>query len=222
MHLVFATSKNLCLLIYCLILSDEGYSVWPSEAPSGLPVGKWALWWQIFSTNTKVIIQKVKELFSQCSDSCTKLISGSVGENLTDGDTNTCSPVRNKNKKYHYQLGIHDNCVKPEVNVAVTVDNSTTCYDVRGAILTEKPNSKCDDVTNVFHTCNVIADNQYHEGKRFCSLRCKCAASLNQCLIHIFPGIAAKDMSICEIVIVNIFWTIFIILLWPDLSLPLE
>ena len=133
---------------------------------------------------------------------CVELISGFGGKNLTDGDNKTRSPVRIQNKKYQYRLGIHDNCVKPKVKVAVTIDNSTTCDDVKGTIFMKKTQTKCGDVTNVFHTSSAMADNQYHDGKRVCSLICKCAGSLNQCVIHIFSGITAKNLGICEIKVV--------------------
>ena len=45
---------------------------------------------------------------------CLQLISGSGGENLTDGDTEICSPVpfQNKREFHQYLLDIKDNCVK--------------------------------------------------------------------------------------------------------------
>ena len=130
---------------------------------------------------------------------CAKFISGSGGENLTDGDINTCAPgpFQNKMRFRHYQIGIHDNCIKPEVNVSVAVDNSTTCDDVRGAIFSEKPHSGCNDKR--FGACTFTGENQFVRNKRICSLRCKCAESADQCLVHIFSGITPKEMSFCEI-----------------------
>ena len=130
-----------------------------------------------------------------------KLISGSSGENFTDGDTNTCSsvPFQNKIGFRHYQIGLHDNCIKPEVNMSVAVDKSTTCDDVRGAIFMEKSHSGCDNNGSMFAACSFTGENQSVNSKRICSLKCKCAESADQCIIHIFSGIIPKDISICEI-----------------------
>ena len=120
---------------------------------------------------------------------------------MTDGDTKTCSPVpfRTQIKFLQYQLSVHDNCVQPEINVAVAIDNSTTCDDVRGAIFTEKPHSGCDDNRSVFGACYFEKEKQYDDGIRVCLLKCKCAESAKKCMIHIFSGITHKDMTICEI-----------------------
>ena len=126
-----------------------------------------------------------------------KLISGSGGQNLTDGDINTCS--KNKMGFHQYQIGLHDNCIKAEVNVFVAVDNSTTCDDVRGAIFTEKPHSGCNDNRPMFGACLFKGENQSVDGRRICLLKCKCTESADQCIIHIFSGTTPKDMNICEI-----------------------
>ena len=128
---------------------------------------------------------------------CVKLISGSGGENLTDGDTNTYSevPFKVKTATLQYQLMIGDNCVKPQINLVVTIDNSTTCHDVRGSIFIEKPHSGCH--ARKFSACFIMAEKQ--SGKRACSLNCNCAESADQCMIYIFSGITPKDISICEI-----------------------
>ena len=82
-----------------------------------------------------------------------------------------------------------------------------TPQHVMTSIFTEKPHFRCDHPTNIFGTCRVMNDGQSHDGKRFCSLRCKCAESADQYLIHIFsPGETPKNMSISEIKVTNIFW----------------
>ena len=58
----------------------------------------------------------------------------------------------------------------------------------------EKPHSEC----NIYGVCDVINEKQI-DGKRVCEMRCKCAESADQCMIHIFSGITPRDMSICEI-----------------------
>ena len=105
---------------------------------------------------------------------------------------------------HQYQIGLHDNCIKPEVNVTVAVDNSTTCDDVRDVVFMEKPQSGCDDNRSMFSACLFKDENQPVNGKRICLLKCKCTESADQCIIHIFSGITPKDMNICEIKVDNL------------------
>ena len=131
---------------------------------------------------------------------CVKLISGSGGENLIDGDSSTCSPVpfrTNRTVSRHYELGIHGHCTRPEIAVLVTGENSTTCDELRGAVFMEKP-SDCGEGNPHYGICDVINEKQSN-GKRMCAMRCKCAESVDKCLIHIFSGITPKDMRICDI-----------------------
>ena len=79
----------------------------------------------------------------------------------------------------------------------VTGEESTTCDELRGTIFMEKP-SDCGEGNPHYGVCDVINEKQM-DGKRVCAMRCKCAESADQCLIHIFSGITPKDMSICEI-----------------------
>ena len=136
---------------------------------------------------------------SSCSP-CLKLISGSGGENLIDGDTNNCSPVPflQGTVSRHYELGIHSNCTRSEISVSISMETSATCAELRDAIFLEKPRSDCVDDSPHYGVCDVINENQA-DGKRVCEMRCKCAESADQCLIHIFSGITSKDISICEI-----------------------
>ena len=132
--------------------------------------------------------------------SCLNLISGSGGENLADGDTNTCSPVSFKTRKaaIDHTLGVHGNCTQPEINVRVTIEISATCDEVRDAVFMDEPRSGCNEDSTQYVACDVINENQ-SDAKRVCSMRCKCAKSVNQCLIHIISGVTPKDLSICEI-----------------------
>ena len=136
---------------------------------------------------------------STCSP-CLKLISGSGGENLIDGDTSTCSqvPFLSGTVSHHYELGIHSNCTQPEISVSVSVETSATCDDLRDTVYMEIPLSGCNDVNTQYGVCDVINENQI-DGQRVCAMRCKCAESADQCMIHIFSGITPKDISICEI-----------------------
>ena len=98
----------------------------------------------------------------------------------------------------HYEFGIHGDCSQPEVTVSITGKYSAACSELRDTVFMEKLSSDCDDVRPQYGICDVINEKQ-SDGKRICSLRCKCAESADQCLIHIFSGVAPKDMRICEI-----------------------
>ena len=136
-----------------------------------------------------------------CSQ-CLKLVSGTGGENLIDHNASTCSLVPFGNSvtvSRHYELGIHGNCTHPEVAVLITGENSTKCAELRYAIFMEKPRSDCSDDNPHYGVCDIITERQATDGKIVCAMKCKCAESADQCLIHIFSGITPKDMSICEI-----------------------
>ena len=96
----------------------------------------------------------------------------------------------------HYELGVHGNCTQPQISVQVTTDKLTTCEEMRDAVFMQK--TGCNNVSPQYGICDVINEKQT-DGKRMCAMRCKCAESADQCLIHIFSGITPKDISICEI-----------------------
>ena len=131
---------------------------------------------------------------------CVNLISGSDGENLIDGDTNTCSSVSFGGRKavIDHTLGVYGNCTEPEINVRVTMEISATCDELRDAVFMDEPSSGCNYDSSQYVACDVISENQSN-GKRVCSLSCKCAESADQCLISIISGMVLTDLRICEI-----------------------
>ena len=102
----------------------------------------------------------------------------------------------------HYELGVHENCTQPEVEVFVSVENSTTCAELRDVIFTKK-NSGCD--SHHYGACNIIAEFQSIDGKIKCDMRCECAETLDKCGIYLLSRTARKDLSICEIAVVGDF-----------------
>ena len=54
-------------------------------------------------------------------------------------------------------------------------------------------------VRNHFDVCHVTAEFKFYKTRQ-CYMRCKCAESANQCVLHIVSGISRKSVSICEIV----------------------
>ena len=120
---------------------------------------------------------------------------------LIDGDSATCSllPFRTyATPSHHYDLSIHRHCAQPEVAVLITAQNSTVCAELANAVFMEKF-SRCSDGNPYYVGCDLIAEIQSADGKRVCEMRCKCADSADQCMIHILSGITPKDMGICEI-----------------------
>ena len=84
------------------------------------------------------------------------------------------------------------------VAVLITVENSTVCTELADAVFIEKF-SRCSDGNPYYVGCYLIAEIQSADGKRVCEMRCKCADSADQCMIHILSGITPKDMGICDI-----------------------
>ena len=120
---------------------------------------------------------------------------------MIDGDINTCSAVpipKIKGAIPQYQIGINGTCTK-NPNLIVTMGISATCSDLRSALFTEKPRSGCNGVRNNFDVCDVTAEFKFYNTRQ-CYMRCKCAESANQCVLHIVSGISRKSVSICEIV----------------------
>ena len=132
---------------------------------------------------------------------CVKVVSGSGGTSLIDGDTATCSllPFRTyATPSHHYDLSIHRHCAQPEIAVLITVENSTACAELADTVFMEKL-SGCNDANPYDVGCDLIREMQSAEGRRVCEMRCKCADSADQCMIHILSGITPKDIDICEI-----------------------
>ena len=132
---------------------------------------------------------------------CLSFISGSSGEVLIDRDTNTCAAVpvpKIDGAMPQYQLGINGNCTS-DLSLMVTTETSESCADLRSVLFTEKPRSGCSDVNNHFSLCDVT--NEIQSGKqKECFMKCKCAESANQCVLHIVSGLIRKAVNICEIV----------------------
>ena len=121
-----------------------------------------------------------------------KLISGSGGGSVIDRDLATSSLVpfqTNATVAIHYALAIHGNCTHHYITLRAVVDTSIACDELRDAIFTEKQDSGCSDVSTYFGVCDVINENQ-SDGTRVCRMRCQCAESADQCLIHILSGIS--------------------------------
>ena len=132
---------------------------------------------------------------------CLKLISGSGGEMLIDRDISTYSLVpfqTNVTVAIYYALAVHGNCSRSRITLRAAVDISTSCNDIRDAVFTEKQDSGCSGVRTHFGICDVINENLSH-GTRICRMRCQCADSADQCLIHILSGVTPEDMNIYEI-----------------------
>ena len=129
-----------------------------------------------------------------------KVVSSAGWGSLIDGDPATCSLVpfgTNATPSYHYDLSIHRHCAQPEVAVLITVENSTGCAELADVVFMEKF-SGCNDANHYYVGCDFNAEVQSTEGRRVCEMRCKCAESADQCMIHILSGITPKDKGICE------------------------
>ena len=162
----------------------------------------------VFKTNVKyfhrnnfvtVCIPGYCEIGYTCHQ-CLSFISGSGGEMLIDDDTNTCSAVpipKIEGAVPTYQLRINGNCASYH-NLKVTIGNSVKCGDLRSVLFVEKLRPGCNDINNHFNVCDVTEEGESN-GQKLCFMRCKCAESANQSVLHIVSGIIMKPMSICEI-----------------------
>ena len=64
--------------------------------------------------------------------------------------------------------------------------------------------SHCDDSSNVKRgsRCEITSTDVINE-KTTCSMRCECADSADQCLVHLYSGLNEVDVQICEMQIEN-------------------
>ena len=113
---------------------------------------------------------------------------------LIDGDTNTCSAVTVPKIEWAiptYQLRINGNYASYH-NLKVTMGNSVKCGDLRSVLFVEKLRPGCNDISNHFSVCEVTEEGEY-DGQKLCFMRCKCAESTNQSVLHIVSGIIMKN-----------------------------
>ena len=114
------------------------------------------------------------------------------GSNLTDGSTNTCVTVPSllDGPSVQYTLAVNNTCIHGNhVNVSVTT--KSLCDEIRSVVLMDRV-STCNG--KQASRCEVINSNEM-----MCELRCKCAESANQCLIHLYSGVGNQKTEICKI-----------------------
>ena len=102
---------------------------------------------------------------------------------LVDGETRTCIRLEQPQDRAQIQatLLVNNGCRNsPNINLNVTVKDQTDCNELLGMILIEKLPTTCSKVIK----CQVVS-SVIEEGNRVCGMRCLCADSANQCLIHL-------------------------------------
>ena len=137
--------------------------------------------------------------------SCISHISGSGGEKITDGSTNTCARVTQSpdGVSVQYTLSLNSVCGdKNQIKIQVTMEIQSDCADLINMISVEET-SKCGNAyknSMSVKKCKVTGSAVEQE-KRVCGLECKSADSANQCLIHLHSVFNKNigDVDVCEI-----------------------
>ena len=107
----------------------------------------------------------------------------------------TCLTLEQPQGGTHIQtsLLVNDGCRNgPKVKLNVRVNYQTQCDHLLGMILIEKPSTTCSKAVN----CDVMS-SVIEEGQKVCGIKCQCADSAHQCLIHLVNDI---NVEICEII----------------------
>ena len=102
---------------------------------------------------------------------------------LVDGGINTCLKLQEPQNRAQIKasLLVNNGCRNsPNINLNVTVKDQAECNELLGMVLIEKPTTTCSKVTK----CEVVS-SAIAEGNRVCGMRCLCADSASQCLIHL-------------------------------------
>ena len=136
--------------------------------------------------------------------SCSTVTSGRDGQKLTDGDTNTCVNIQSRTGVIlKYEINVNKDCSHDNhVFINATVVMATDCYDLESVFVTEKPESSCSNGGMIVHKC-IMIEFVVQGDNRVCSLRCKCAESVNSCAIQVYSNVKPINIQICEISVSN-------------------
>ena len=135
--------------------------------------------------------------FSTISVFCLKPISGIGGEKLVDGNRSTCLTLEQPEDVARIQTGLSVNqtCRNGlKINAIVRVNEATQCHELLSIIVAEKPAPGCSKLRK----CQEIG-SLTEDGNRVCKMRCDCADSANQCVLHMINEISTTNVDICEI-----------------------
>ena len=125
--------------------------------------------------------------------------TGNNSDVLTDGSTCTCALVSKSDEccKVEYSIIVNGSCIHDNVfNINVTMVTGSVCDDVTSVMFVNKV-SHCDGNVKQGSRCEVVSADVIND-KTTCSMRCECADSADQCLVHLYSGLSQVDVRICE------------------------
>ena len=128
--------------------------------------------------------------------------TGNSSDLLTDGSTDTCVIIPRSDEccNAEYSVIVNGTCIHGnEFNINVTMETGSACDVMRSVMFVNKV-SHCDGKSNVKRGSRCeIASTDSINGKTTCSMRCECADSADQCLVHLYSGLNQVDVKICEL-----------------------
>ena len=132
--------------------------------------------------------------------------NGNSNDVLTDGSTDTCAIIPRSYEccKVEYSVIVNGTCIHDNVfNIDVTMTAVSACDAMRSVMFVHKV-SRCDSRSNVKRGSRCeLTSTDFINAKTTCSMRCECADSADQCLVHLYSGLNEVDVQICEMKIEN-------------------
>ena len=118
---------------------------------------------------------------------------------LTDGTTSTYALVPRSDEccKVEYSIIVNGSCIHDNIlNIHVTMATGSVCNALTSVMFVSKV-SHCEGNVKRGLRCEVVSAYVIND-KTTCSMRCECADSADQCLVHLYSGLSQVDVEICE------------------------
>ena len=132
--------------------------------------------------------------------------TGNRGVVLTDGSTSTCAVIQRSDEccKAEYSFIVNGSCIHDNtITIIVTMETGSVCDALTSVMFVSKV-SQCGGNVKRGLRCEITSTDVIDD-KPTCSMRCECADSADQCLVHLYSGLNQVDVKICEIQIED--WT---------------
>ena len=132
--------------------------------------------------------------------------TGNSNDLLVHGSTDTCVIIPRSDEccNPEYSVIVNGSCIHGNAfNIIVTMETGSA-RDVMSSSMFVNKVSHCDGRSNVKRgsRCEITSTDVIN-GKTTCSMRCECADSADQCLVHLYSGPNQVDVEICEMQIEN-------------------
>ena len=125
--------------------------------------------------------------------------NGNSSSVLTDGSTSTCVLVPRSDEccKVEYSIVVNGSCIHDNIfNIIVTMATGSMCDALTSVMFVSKV-SHCEGNVKRGSRCEVVSAEIIND-KTTCLMRCECADSADQCLVHLYSGLSQVDVEICE------------------------